>query len=90
MLDGKIVLCSHSDEAFSRLGEASVGKGSRYYNGGISQLSVFDTNLSPAHVAALYNQVYSCSQGRSGSWHLICILLCVLAPCTIFSWWACC
>lgn len=57
MLNGKIVLCGHSDETFSRSGDAASGKGSRYYNGGISQLSIFDTYLSPAHVWALYNQV---------------------------------
>ena len=86
MLDGKIVLCSHSDEAFSRLGDAAIGNGSRYYNGGISQLSIFDTYLSPAHVAALYNQVRGGNQGWSGSWHLVCILLCVFTPCTFCSW----
>lgn len=57
MLDGKIVLCSHSDERFSKFGEAQTGEGSRYYNGGVSQLSIFDTFLSQAHIWALYYQV---------------------------------
>lgn len=68
MLDGKIVLCSHSDEVFSRLGEAPTGQGSRHYNGGISQLSIFDTYLSPAHVWALYHQV--CRQQQRVQWQL--------------------
>ena len=51
MLDGKLVLCSHSDATFTRSGD-----GSRHYNGGISQLSIFDTALSDAHVRALHNQ----------------------------------
>lgn len=56
MLDGKLVLCSHSDATFSANG-TTAAPGSRHYNGGISQLSIFDTSLSPAHVWALHNQV---------------------------------
>ena len=46
MLDGKMVLCSHSDPTFNR-----------HYNGGIAQLSIYDSALQPAEVRALYNQV---------------------------------
>ena len=56
MLDGKLVLCSHSDATFSAQGSPSA-PGSRHYNGGISKLSIFDKALSPAHVLALHNQV---------------------------------
>ncbi|KAL3149191.1 hypothetical protein ABBQ32_002019 [Trebouxia sp. C0010 RCD-2024] len=55
MLDGKVVLCSHSDATFSANGSISA-PGSRHYNGGISKLSIFDTALSPLHVQALHNQ----------------------------------
>lgn len=48
MLDGKVVLCSHSDEAFSGLGVPETVEGFRYYSGGISQLSIFDTSI--AHI----------------------------------------
>ena len=46
MLDGKIVLCTHSDPSLPR-----------HYNGGISQLSIYDTGLNPEQVQALFNQV---------------------------------
>lgn len=51
MLDGRMVLCSHSDPTFSR-----------HYNGGISQLSIYDTALGSAQVEAIYNQVSRCAQ----------------------------
>ena len=80
MLDGKIVLCSHSDETFSKNGEAMTGNGSRNYNGGMSQLSIFDTFLSQAHIWALYNQVCA-GQWWSNDWYLFCVALCVCTWC---------
>lgn len=72
MLDGKLVLCSHSDPIFSANGSMSA-PGSRHYNGGISKLSIFDTALSPLHVQALHNQVQVLVNTRHCRWHVICI-----------------
>ena len=45
-LDGKIVLCGHSDTTFHR-----------NYNGAISHLSIYDNALNETQVLALFHQV---------------------------------
>ena len=48
-LDGKIVLCGHSDTTFPR-----------NYNGAISHLSIYDNALNETQVLALFHQVFPC------------------------------
>ena len=45
-LDGKIVLCGHSDSTFPRT-----------YNGAISHLSIYDNALNETQMLALFHQV---------------------------------
>lgn len=67
MLDGKIVLCSHSDSSFNR-----------HYNGGLAQLSIYDSALQPVEIRALYNQV-SCGLQVAA----FCCPAGVLTPCQL-------
>ena len=48
-LDGKIVLCGHSDTTFPR-----------NYDGAISHLSIYDNALNETQVLALFHQVFPC------------------------------